>query len=608
MNTDGQQRYTYWLLASFIWSMVCLAICFTGIGAFFDVSDEGLGAYLAYWGSDVFSFQQYHYLVNWMGSLLGGTLLDYRYCFYFLSFLGVIALTLAIYYYYREFFTESKLTKIAIILFSVFSAQLCLVSIAMTTYNSMGSFAAYLWCSALLLVLSRPTRFLFGFAIFLYCSAVLIGLMAKASTGCAFVLGALFLMPLFFRLLYEKNIPARYILCLLVSTVAVLAGYMLFLGENVIEVFSVYKSAVGAGSPHSLTLVLMRHVRDIVVFVFVYLALYCFAWYAVLWFVKKSKKNISFLRGLSLKACAVLVLTGIFYFTFSDSRLFPNAIYSQSLFGIPIAKIFSVSADTVWAKWVCFVLSLGICILLSSGSQKKKVNPSLVKGFVLILVCLLGGYAMTAGTTGQLTRALRFASGLVAAPCVVFALLYLPSKTAVSRLLSVVLLLFSITSTLNLYNNITYHYYRSAPLAEQTAYSSSKFLSGVRIEIGQAKFIDSLLAILESVNFDRTKDKVYVFPASPGFLAAAGAKAYGPVWSTDISSKQDCVLFSAEKPVAGGKVYILKGKQIPDETRACFDEGVRKLSGFETLNVGVFNNQREGKIFTYFLEGPYERK
>ncbi len=105
--------------------------------------------------------------------------------------------------------------------------------------------------------------------------------------------------------------------------------------------------------------------------------------------------------------------------------------------------------------------------------------------------------------------------------------------------------------------------------------------------------------------FDFSHDKIFVYPVSPGLLAAVGVKAYGSLWAAEQTVDYTCQTFNSETVSSNERIYVLRGGNLFPPIKDCLEMHVRKSDSFVEIDLEEYSNFREGKRFHYYLEGPY---
>ncbi|WP_319777811.1 hypothetical protein [Maridesulfovibrio sp.] len=584
------------LIFSACFLVVSTAVILVSFGNYFDISDEGLAAYLSLFGEQAIWPQQFHYITHAWGDFFGHSLLVYRLLYFVMVFLECFVFTFTVYVYYNISSHKDKLLFFLNLFFCSVAVQFIFAVFTTPSYDSYAAFGAFLWASMFLLVLTDCGNIIKNLAISLLASAsILIALMAKPATGLAFVLGILFLLPCF-----------RYFLSMKIFNDSVWSAYLglvigaglfiLVLGDDAARVAEIYGS-LGGGDVYSLPKLLARHIRDIFLF-----TLYA-GCYLVLWFFlfRLLKRGTVFGKlFFSLLFAALLV------FTFGHIRPLPTAFYHFDVLGLPISKLLPSTIDTPKAKMITYMVSLGLAVLLFGSGITKRLTYNQRKDVLFFLVIFFAALAAYAGTAANLNWHMHSVAGLVAALPAVFYLLRLSHSECEIKAFAFPLLAFVVLGLSHQYNNVLAHYYRCPPLGAQNSVSkSSQFLKNVNIDSDRAEMIDHISKALDKVEFNRSQDSLYVYPAAPGLLAAVNAKAFGSLWSTTKLIDFDCYSFSAEKKRPDANVYILRGGDVPPKTKTCFLERLKPANNYKLVPLGDYFNFRQGEVLRYYLEGPY---
>ena len=596
-----------WFLGSSLAVVVALAISYFAAHYYFDISDEGLQAYLVSAGRAAPNVMQYHYLAHKMGSFLwGNDLLSYRTLFYAFNGLGAAVLAASLLCFF-DLFKKKTWFKFITFFNVIFAIQICSTWFMIVSYQSSAAFAVSLWVSAFFWVLSKQTRLSISFGLVLLFLSIVLGLTAKLSTGLALIAGAFVFMPLFYFIKKRRHMGLKLFFAIVGVISFSIISFLCILGESVDSVFQAY-TLVGSGRDHSLALVLFRHIRDIVVSCVVFIPVFFLFWFC-LFKVSSAIDNNSSARNSTLGYFFLLVImAGLFGYTFSAFSIIPEWVYHLSVGGFPVIKIISPVASSVPAKMMMFLISLvGCCILFRVKQGVSSGQHDSVRDYIIVFcVCILGGLASGSGTSVHLIYSMRFTSGLVAASGCYYILFCLPERSLFSRVLAVSLSLFLVGGLALFYQTVYLNYYRSAPLEQQVAQSKhSSFLQGVTIEQDKADLIDSLIVNLEKFNFEKGRDKIFVTPASPGLLAASGAIGFGHLWPTGTNHELVSQMFGLAEVTPEMKVFILRGIDISPVEMSGFLSRLKIDADFRSVNLGSMRNIREGKDLIYYLEGPY---
>ncbi|ACS81659.1 hypothetical protein [Maridesulfovibrio salexigens] len=592
------------ILLSLFFLLLCCAMSFVSYQHYFDLSDEGLAAYLSLAGKNLITNQQWYYISNLYGTIFGQNLLSYRVLLFIKFIVESILICCGVFFYYNDGSQRLDTSiKTKITLFSaVLCAQLSLVLYAIPSYNSYAGFAAYMWATSFLIYLSRNKSFwlYFGVSALNMC-AVALAFMSKAPTGMAFVLGGIILFPCCYYFINGKKGIVPSSACSVLGVTAGCVVYYLLIRADLDAVVSSYKATGGSGI-YYLPKVLMRHVRDLVNSAF-YLCLFCIPILAGLFYAEHSEKKY---KNNVVLLLIVVGLSAVYFFSVSEVRLFPEFVYSKTVFGLPINKIISTTIDHPRAKVMLYMCALCFSVFVYRFKCAGRIDQSLRKEIVLFVVVFFATLGMSAGTTLHLAFHMHNTAGLIAIVCVVLFLVCTGVGKRVKLFLGINVFFCATLCVASQYSYNFKEYYRAPPLEEQTSLSNeSVFLKGILIDDERAELIDRMQDGLLSVGFDFSHDKIFIYPVSPGLPAAVGAKAYGSLWASEQTVDYTCRTFKSETISLNERVYILRGGDLFLPIRECLEMHVQKSENFVEIDLGNYNNSREGKRLNYYLEGPY---
>ena len=425
--------------------------------------------------------------------------------------------------------------------------------------------------------------------------SVLTAFMAKSSTGVALLLGLIFLIPCF-CFISKRKLLSKSVCCAYLGGLFGIILYYLVLGGNLNDVVAAY-GAYGSSGVFSLPKLLLKHLRDVIILT-AYSSVYLAVWFILLRVLKRDDA-----MG---KLLSCLIFIGLLVFSFAKVRPLPAEFYQFDLLGFSIDKFIPSTVDYPKSKMITFLLSLSLVVLFLGDSFIKDFKGCRRKDFLFFLIVIFASLGVYAGTTANLSWHMRSVAGLVIAVPVVFYALRLSSSDYGVKLVGVSLLAFAVLGIHHQYNNVLANYYRCPPLETQNSVSSSsRLLKGVSIDPERAAIIDNMAMVLNELKFNRDQDRIYVFPAAPGFLAALNVQAYGPLWSTKHVVDVDCFYFSIEKELPDSKIYILRGGDVPLATKSCFLSKLRPSPEYKSVPLGEYYNYRQDKKLAYCLEGPY---
>ncbi|WP_415715135.1 hypothetical protein [Maridesulfovibrio sp.] len=589
------------LIFSACFLVVSTAVILVSFGNYFDISDEGLAAYLSLFGEQAVWSQQFQYITHAWGDFFGHSLSVYRLLYLVFVYLECFVFACAIFVYYKVPLARYKYTFFLTLFFCVTGAQSVFTLLTTPSYDSYAALAGFLWASMFLLVLSDSDSKVNNAGVLVLSSfSILIALMAKSTTGVVLLLGLIVLLPCFYYILNKKFINAAILWAYLGGMLGVVF-WILVLGDNLDTVIATY-SAYGSSEAYYLPKLLVKHVRDILAFA-VYLGAYLIVWFIVFRSLKKSAADKLSATSLCFSFVPLILLL---WFSSVNIRPFPDDFYQLKLFGFSVLKLFPSTIDNPKAKMITFLVSLSLAVLFWGNSFAKELCWSKRRDVVFFLVVIFTALGVFAGTTAFLSWHMRSVAGLVAAVPVVFYLSRFDSRELGTKMLGWALLSFAVLGVHHLYDNVLSHYYRCPPLELQVATSEfSPILKGVKIDSERAEMIDKIGAVLDQLEFNRSQDRMYVFPAAPGFLAALNVRAYGALWSTGALNDLDCYSFAAEKEYQDSKVYVLRGGDVPVEIKSCFLEKLHPGGDFKSTYLGDYLNYRQGIELHYYIDGPY---
>lgn len=599
-----KQRYL--IVFSVLFLLASSVIAFAASHYYFDLSDEGLASYLSLFGSEVLSIQQYYYLTNLVGDCFGHNLLVYRYLFYGLIYAESAVVCVAIYLYFRSHFNQNALVFSLFVYPCIVGFQFTAVKFAVPSYDSYAALASYLWAASFLIYLSElKSKAKYIFLVLLLSVSLLIAFMAKASCGVALMLGSLVLFPLFKFVLKGKGSVGRGIVFVWFGLSLGSILYYFVVSSHLGHILETY-SIVGSSGAFYLPKLLLRHVRDLFLlfaYVAAFTSVFIFAYYLLIHKGVAGNSNTKF-KYLAIGLCFSL----LFYFIFNSLRPFPEWFYQLEFYGFSVNKLFSPSIDAPKAKMITFLISFALSTIIYKLYFTASSPAEVKRDSIFLLVILFAALGASAGTSANLNFHMRNTAGLIAAPCVVL-FFKMSMSDRVFKVIGCSLLVFGLLAVFHQYKNVYANYYRCPPLTENISSSnSSSFLAGVSLDENRSLLVEKIAGELTGRKFYFTRDRIYVYPAAPGLLAACGAKGYGPLWSTENTSEADCATFSMETDKFSGNVYILRGGYVFARTMDCFLSKLRPTEQFKSVDLGGYYNYRELKKLNYYFDGPYDFK
>ena len=128
------------LFFSFLFCIISTSLVVVTFGYYFDISDEGLAAYLSLFGREAVWAQQFHYANNVWGDFWGHSLLTYRWLYLVLVYLECFVFSYAVCVYYNIPLYKDKFRTFFTVFFCSVSAQLVFVVFTTPSYNSYAAF------------------------------------------------------------------------------------------------------------------------------------------------------------------------------------------------------------------------------------------------------------------------------------------------------------------------------------------------------------------------------------------------------------------------------------------------------------------------------------
>ena len=263
---------------------------------------------------------------------------------------------------------------------------------------------------------------------------------------------------------------------------------------------------------------------------------------------------------------------------------------------------------------ISFLYGLLLCVSIFYLIKFKK-HPEIKKilfSCVILMVVLLS----PAGTDNHFIHA--SSRGLIGLGALFMTLLFLTTKNLKLKRTFLLSMMIGITIIIgySITWNLTLHYHRNESYVEQDSISKySSFLKGIKIEKGFANAIDNLWLILEKINFDRNRDRIFAYTDLPGFLYSTGVRSFGESWAISGFPKSYqlmCLYFDLESAENVRNIYILKinNKPIHPIVKDCLFKKIKFSShGVKKYDIGKpgWNHHTKLKMDIQLM-GPYSLK
>jgi len=253
--------------------------------------------------------------------------------------------------------------------------------------------------------------------------------------------------------------------------------------------------------------------------------------------------------------------------------------------------------------------------------NRYRKHPAFKKIILLFIIAIIGH--LHPGGTGPGLNFINHSSiSLIFIGSVFIVLLYIETKGFTSQYLYYLTIIMTLSISIFLfisYEQILYSK-RSAPFKEQTTYSKlSPYLKNIKLEKHQATHIDTFIEILNTNNFSKDQDRIFVYGGLSGFLSAAGVQSFGESWN----GIEDYI-YSGYKQAFKRMSYWIKMEPINSSIRyvyilnsnlITFNNNVKsnlnarlkkiKLTKKYFIGKGLYHLYNEDVEYNITLEGPF---